>query len=98
MDVRRIFRSNILAINRFIRPGPLVVAARRAGSFLEVTVRNHGHLGTRPADRPGGLGISLARLQAIYGAQASLDIGNGGENVIAVLRVPAVPPARDPSL
>ena len=77
---------------------PLVVAARRDGSFLEVTVRNHGHLGTPPADRPGGLGISLARLQAIYGAQASLHIGNGGENVIAILRVPAAPPARNPSL
>jgi hypothetical protein len=37
-------------------------------------------------------------LQAIYGAQASLDIRNGGENVIAILRVPAVPPVRDASL
>ena len=73
---------------------PLVAAARLDGSRLEVTVRNRGQLGTRPAGRPGGLGISLARLQAIYGSQASLDIRADGGNVVATLRVPAASPAR----
>jgi integral membrane sensor domain MASE1 len=77
---------------------PLVAAARLDGPLLEVNVRNRGRLGTRPADRPGGLGISLARLQAIYGSRASLDIRADGENVVATLRVPAspAPPAAHP--
>ena len=74
---------------------PLVASARLDGARLEVTVRNRGHLGARPADRPGGLGISVARLQAIYGSQAALDLRAEGDKVVATLSLPAAPPSRD---
>ena len=71
---------------------PLVVEVHLSDGFLVAKVRNRGVLGPRPASRPGGLGISQARLQAIYGDTASLDIRQDGSHVEAVLRIPAKAP------
>jgi integral membrane sensor domain MASE1 len=71
---------------------PLAVAARRAGGSLVVTVRNHGTLGPQPTSRPGGLGMARARLHAVAGDAANLDITQQGGDVVAVLHLPARAP------
>lgn len=71
---------------------PLVVAARLSDGDLEASVRNHGKLGPQPTSRPGGLGIARARLQAIYGDKASLDVAGAGDEVTITLRLPVEPP------
>ena len=71
---------------------PLAVEVRLRDGFLVAKVRNRGELGPRPASRPGGLGISKGRLQALYQDAASLDIRQDGSHVEAVLRFPANAP------
>ena len=71
---------------------PLVISARLAHGRLEASVRNHGTLGPQPGSRPGGLGIARARLQAVYGGDASLDISQSDDGVIAAVHLPAQPP------
>lgn len=73
---------------------PLVIAARLAGDGLEASVRSHGTLGPRPADRPGGLGMAQARLHAVYGEAATFDIRQDGAEVVASLRLPTRKPER----
>lgn len=68
---------------------PLVVSARVHDGILELEVRNHGMLGTSPAGRPGGLGFARERLRAVYGAAATLEIVQDGDDVVASLRIPS---------
>ena len=74
---------------------PLVVSVRLAGGRLEAAVRNHGRLGPQPSARPGGLGIARARLQAVYGGNASLDISGSDDAVTVTVQLPAQPPPDD---
>jgi LytS/YehU family sensor histidine kinase len=71
---------------------PLIVSARLNGGCLDVAVRNRGTRGTEPANRPGGLGISRARLQAVYGSAALINISEADGEVTASLHLPAQPP------
>ena len=71
---------------------PLVVSARLSGGRLDASVRSRGALGPQPSNRPGGLGISRARLQAVYGSAASLDISGAGGEVTASVHLPSEPP------
>lgn len=75
---------------------PLVVRAVQRDGRLCVEVRNHGKLGPSPDGRPGGMGTAAARLKAIYGADASLAIRQDGDDVSAVLEMPAATPDRGP--
>ncbi len=75
---------------------PLEAAARLSGDTLEISVRNRGKLGQIPSDRPGGLGVSRARLLAIYGNRASLEIRQDNANVVANLAIPSSPPEEQP--
>jgi LytS/YehU family sensor histidine kinase len=63
--------------------GTVTIAARRAGDTLEVSVSDDGHPmpGTPQADGVG-LGTTRARLVALYGAAAALELGPapGGGN------------------
>jgi hypothetical protein len=61
---------------------------------LSIEVRNRGNLGPSPEGRPGGTGTAAARLKAIYGPAASLAIRQDGEDVSAVLEMPAATPER----
>jgi len=70
---------------------PLRIRARLADDRLHVTIVNHGPLGPAPVDRPGGLGIARARLAALYGTDASLDIRREGDEVIAEMTLPPAP-------
>ena len=71
--------------------GVLIIAARRVGDVLEITVTDDG-VGIDPdAPVPAGHGIdnTRERLRALYGDQASLEIVRGAERgTIAILRVP----------
>ncbi len=69
---------------------PLIVRARLTNSSLHAIVQSRGTLGPMPSDRPGGLGIARARLQAVYGPEATFDIRQSGADVIAELRLPAI--------
>ena len=71
---------------------PLVVSVHLSDGRLEASVRNHGKLGPQPSSRPGGLGIARARLHAVYGAEASLDISGSGDEVTSNVKLPAAPP------
>ena len=71
---------------------PLIVSARLNGGYLDVSVCNRGKLGREPANRPGGLGIARARLQAVYGSAALIDISGADGEVTASLHLPAEPP------
>ena len=71
---------------------PLVVSARLVDGRLEAAVRSHGRLGPQPGTRPGGLGIARARLHAVYGGDASLDIAQAGDDVTVAVHLPAQPP------
>jgi integral membrane sensor domain MASE1 len=71
---------------------PLVVSARLMDGRLEASVRNHGRLGPPPTARPGGLGIARARLQAVYGGDASLDMVQSGDDVTVAVHLPSQPP------
>lgn len=70
---------------------PLKVTAQLHGDRLEISVRSHGKLGQMPSDRPGGLGVSRARLLATYGNQASLEIRQEGDEVVNCLKLPQLP-------
>ncbi len=71
--------------------GVLIIAARRDGDVLEITVTDDG-VGIDPdAPAPAGHGIdnTRERLRALYGDRASLEIVRGAERgTIAILRVP----------
>jgi len=73
---------------------PLVVRAIQRDSRLSLEVRNRGNLGPSPDGRPGGMGTAAARLKAIYGPEASLAIRQDGEDVSAVIEIPATIPPR----
>ena len=73
---------------------PLVVRAVQRDGRLSIEVRNRGNLGPSPEGRPGGTGTAAARLKAIYGPAASLAIRQDGEDVSAVLEMPAATPER----
>jgi integral membrane sensor domain MASE1 len=74
---------------------PLVVRARLQDGKLIAEVRNRGKLGPAPQGRSGGIGTANARLQAIYGSDASLAIRQDGEDVSATLDMPVSAPGRD---
>jgi signal transduction histidine kinase len=71
--------------------GVLIIAARRDGDVLEITVTDDG-VGIDPeAPVPPGHGIdnTRERLRALYGDRASLEVVKGAERgTIAILRVP----------
>jgi len=71
---------------------PLVISARLSSGLLDASVRSRGALGPQPTNRPGGLGISRARLQAVYGSAASLEISGVGGEVTASVHLPSEPP------
>jgi two-component system, LytTR family, sensor kinase len=73
---------------------PLVVSARLTDGFLEAAVRNHGTLGPQPTSRPGGLGMARARLQAVYGQDATFDVAQRQDEVVAAVRLPAQLPSQ----
>ena len=73
---------------------PLVVRAVQRDGRLSIEVRNRGNLGPSPEGRAGGTGTAAARLKAIYGPAASLAIRQDGEDVSAVLEMPAATPER----
>ena len=83
--------ENAVKHGRIDQQYPLRLRARLADGRLHVTIVNHGPLGPSPVDRPGGLGIARARLTALYGTDASLDIRQEGGEVIAAMTVPATP-------
>lgn len=71
--------------------GDLRIAARRDGEMLEVTVTDNGAGLSADFVVPPGHGIAntRARLQALHGARASLEIANRAEGgVITTLHVP----------
>ena len=68
---------------------PLVVRARERDGRLCIEVRNRGTLGPLPEGRTGGTGTAAARLKAIYGPEASLAMRQNGEDVSAMLEIPA---------
>ena len=58
-------------------------------------MRSRGALGPQPSNRPGGLGIARARLQAVYGNAASLDISGAAGEVTASVHLPSeAPPSK----
>jgi integral membrane sensor domain MASE1 len=74
---------------------PLVVRAKLQDGKLIAEVRNRGQLGPVPQGRSGGIGTANARLQAIYGSDASLAIRQDGEEVSATLELPDSAPGRE---
>jgi signal transduction histidine kinase len=74
---------------------PLVVRAKLQDGKLIAEVRNRGQLGPVPQGRSGGIGTANARLQAIYGSDASLAIRQDGEDVSATLELPDSAPGRE---
>ncbi len=71
--------------------GALHVSARREGSDLVLAVRDDGPGLTPGAPGAGGVGLAntRARLAALYGERASLDIANAeGGGVVATVRLP----------
>jgi sensor histidine kinase YesM len=70
--------------------GLLEVAVRREGDTLVLTVRDDGP-GLGPAGQAAGVGLAntRARLAALYGDRASLEIGNAeGGGVLVTIRLP----------
>lgn len=74
---------------------PLKVQASLRDGHLVAEIRNHGLLRPSREGHNGGVGTANARLQAIYGADASLVIRQDGEDVCALLSLPAKPPVRE---
>jgi LytS/YehU family sensor histidine kinase len=78
-------------IARHTNAGLLEVAARRDGDTLVLTVRDNGP-GLGPAAPPAsGVGLvnTRARLAALYGDRASLEITNAaGGGVVVTIRLP----------
>jgi LytS/YehU family sensor histidine kinase len=71
--------------------GMLSVNARREGDLLVLTVRDDGPGISPGAPVSGGVGLAntRARLAALYGDRASLDIANAeGGGVVATVRLP----------
>jgi two-component system LytT family sensor kinase len=71
--------------------GALAIRAWREGGDVRLSVENESAPGAPPRFAPGGFGISntRARLERLYGAEASLEIGAvDAERVRAVLRLP----------
>jgi len=70
--------------------GVLEVSARRVGSQLVLRVRDDGP-GLTTAPEPGGVGLAntRARLAALYGDRATLEVANAeGGGVAATVRLP----------
>lgn len=80
-----------MGLHATLMPAFLIVAARRDGDVLEITVTDDG-VGIDPdAPIPKGHGIdnTRERLRALYGENASLEIVRRAEGgTIATLRVP----------
>jgi LytS/YehU family sensor histidine kinase len=77
-------------IARRAEAGLLEIAARRDGDTLVLTVRDDGP-GLDPAQEAMGVGLAntRARLTALYGDRASLEIANAaGGGVVATIRLP----------
>jgi LytS/YehU family sensor histidine kinase len=74
---------------------PLRVRVALHNGRLAAEVRNRGTLGPVPTGRTGGVGTANARLQAVYGSDASLAIRQDGDDVVANLELPAALPPRD---
>jgi hypothetical protein len=74
---------------------PLRVRVALHDGRLVAEVRNRGTLGPAPSGRTGGVGTANARLQAVYGPDASLAIRQDGDDVVANLDLPAAAPLRD---
>jgi signal transduction histidine kinase len=77
-------------IARRAEAGRLEIAARRDGDTLVLTVRDDGP-GLDPAQEAMGVGLAntRARLTALYGDRASLEITNAaGGGVVATIRLP----------
>ena len=74
---------------------PLRVRVALHDGRLVAEVRNRGTLGPAPTGRTGGVGTANARLQAVYGSDASLAIRQDGDDVVAKLELPAALPPRD---
>jgi two-component system, LytTR family, sensor kinase len=71
--------------------GALTISARRVGADLVLTVRDDGPGLTPGASQSGGVGLAntRARLAALYGERASLEIANAqGGGVVATVRLP----------
>jgi hypothetical protein len=67
------------------------IGARREGGDLALWVRDYGQgVGKAGAARCRGVGLSntVARLEGLYGAAASLDLQEAGAGVLALIRVP----------
>jgi LytS/YehU family sensor histidine kinase len=81
-------------IARRAEAGALQVNARREGSQLVLTVRDDGPGLPAPPDPAApaagvGLANTRARLAALYGGNATLDVVNAeGGGVLAVVRLP----------
>lgn len=73
---------------------PLRVRARLHDGRLVAEVRNRGAFEPSPNGRTGGVGTANARLQAVYGPEASLAIRQDGEDVAARLELPAAVPGQ----
>ena len=87
--------ENAVKHGEITQKNPLVVRASIRDGRLLAEVRNRGTLGPAPQGRTGGIGTANARLQAIYGGNASLAIRQDGENVVATLELPAEAPKRN---
>lgn len=70
--------------------GRLAIHARSEQQHLLLTVRNDGRLTSQPRTEGTGLGLSNARerLALLYGAQASLDLHEDSDGVLATVRLP----------
>jgi two-component system LytT family sensor kinase len=71
-------------------PGTLLIAARRAGGFLELEVRDNGPgLAHGSPDRRAGIGLAntRARLQRLYGDQHAFEL-HAAEGLTVRVRIP----------
>lgn len=75
-------------VERSVGPVSIEIAARRAGDRIVLTIRNSG--ATLPAQYGEGVGLRNCRerLRVIYDDQASLQLANDGDAVLATVTLP----------